>query len=159
MEEPQSHKAGIFVNVIFLVLASSIFYGMMYFGKYADEQIIGKWKEKSWNYEKVDIFEDSDRIKDIERELKQEVSQDLIVHQGEIWEFLPGNKLKIYMEEGEPLTVDFKFKGRGQILKIIHDGEILEHYTIQKISPDELILNFYVETQARGIVKLTFERA
>lgn len=153
-------KRALIFNLVLLLTASSFFAGMVHYGTTKDRELIGVWKESEWKYEKVDAYNENGGVNDvrISDELKNEIAKDLIIHQSEVWEFLPENKLRIRMETGEDLMMDYKLKGRGHILKIIHDDKVLEHYTIQQVTRDQLVLNFYVETQARGIVKLSFER-
>jgi translation initiation factor IF-1 len=128
--------------------------------QYTNDILYGTWYEHSWDYEKVDMYSqktDRDRI-ELTEELRKEIAKDLIIHNGEVWEFLPGNILKVYTDDGDVILADWRLKGRGHILKIIHKDEVLEHYIIHTLKDDEMILNFYVETQARGIVKLTFNK-
>lgn len=153
-------KVAIFTNVALFAIAGLIFYGISLYGTQNDRELIGLWKESEWKYEKGDVYlNDNEYVQKatLSENLKSEVADNIILHQGEYWEFLPGRKLKIVLED-EDLIVDYVLKGRGHILKITHSNDVVEHYTIQRISRHELVLNFYVETQARGIVQLTFER-
>lgn len=151
---------GFIVNLVLFSIAVIIFTSMITNRQYTNDILHGTWYEHSWDYEKVDLYsQKTDRSKlELTEELRKEIAKDLIIHNGEVWEFLPGNKLKVYTESGEVIEAEWKLKGRGHILKIIHEDKVLEHYIIHTLKNDEMILNFYVETQARGIVKLTFNK-
>jgi hypothetical protein len=128
--------------------------------QYTSNFLIGSWYEDLWEYEKVDIFPLKRTTKNIviTDQIKREITQELVIHEGEKWEFLPDNILRVY-KNGKLLTeANWFLKGRGHILKIKYKDELLEQYIIQSLCKKEMILSFYVEAQARGIVKLTFSK-
>jgi hypothetical protein len=143
----------------FLIIAG-LFASLLIGGSSPERIIVGVWEEVAWEYEKVDKTSkiDSADFKQISSEVKKAIAEDIIIHQSEVWEFLPGGILKLHAAGKEDLILHWKIKGRGHILKIIHDNEILEHYEIVELNDKEMILYFSVDLQARGIVKLTFNK-
>jgi hypothetical protein len=141
---------------VIAVLFSSLLIG----GSSPERIIVGVWEEVAWEYEKVDKSSDIDSSENklISSEVKEAIAQEIVVHQSEVWEFLPNGKLKLHAQGKEDLELDWKIKGRGHILKLIHENQILEHYNLVELNDDEMILYFNVDMQARGIVKLTFKK-
>ncbi|WP_372756219.1 hypothetical protein [Mariniflexile sp.] len=116
--------------------------------------IQGKWKEVSWEYEKVDntIFG-----KKINKSIKNEISKDLIIHEAEVWNFKPNGLLALNQDKKDEVLT-WTLKGRGNILKLNHSSEKVEHYNIQILDEDRMVLHFSSDIQAKGIVKMIFER-
>jgi hypothetical protein len=120
--------------------------------------IRGEWRELSWEYEKVDLpLNKGMDYAQIFPQLKQRISQDLIIHQAETWRFLPNGELILSDGEKEK-KVKWRMKGRGHILQLIYDEDTFESYNLSELNDDTLVLNFESDIQARGIAKLTFER-
>jgi hypothetical protein len=121
--------------------------------------IIGEWSELAWEYEKVnsggdDSFQVKEKLSD---ELKKKIGKDLLIHEAETWTFLPNNRLKLSDGWSEKI-VHWNIKGRGHILQLKYEGDIVENYNLTKLSDHVLVLNFESDVQARGIAKLTFEK-
>lgn len=132
---------------------------MMFSGDSSPENaILGKWKEVKWEYEKVD---DHDKLstnkKEVSDHVKQLLGQDLIIHQSEMWEFLPDGSVFMYDPKGATKNANWKLKGRGHILKLESGKNITEDYNVS-VENNIMTLQFGVDMQIRGIVKLTFER-
>lgn len=126
-----------------------------------DDLLPGTWQEVSWEYEKVDKNQDSDSLsgKEISNNVKQLISQDLIVHRAEQWEFLPGGALSLTGKNTPAVPIHWKLKGRGHILVLHYDDRTEESYTMVQLDENKMVLHFYTEIQARGIAKITFTRA
>ena len=93
----------------------------------------------------------------ISNEKKRLISEDLIIHEAEIWKFLPFGKLKLIGNNKEK-NVSWKLKGRGNILKLIYKNEKIERYIITELTQNTLIINVEFDIEAKGIAKLTFKR-
>ncbi len=125
-----------------------------------DRKILGKWKEVSWEYEKIDT-EDSTQSSfpfNITERMKQEIGKDLIIHQAEIWDFSREQGLLLAGKEKEKLTLDWKLKGRGHVLQLKSKDKEPEFYQVQDLADDRMVLHFNFDLQVRGIVKMTFEK-
>ncbi|MGS2740577.1 hypothetical protein [Sinomicrobium sp. M5D2P17] len=122
-----------------------------------DTVILGKWQEVSWEYEKLPDAKEASLSKAISNTVKNEITRDLVIHQAETWEFLPDGKLLLH--NGEKLTpLHWRLKSRGNILKLDHDKTPSEHYNLQVLSEDEMILYFNTDLQAKGIAKMKFKK-
>lgn len=127
--------------------------------KSPDRKIVGKWREVSWEYEKVNR-ENAELLPDrkIHEHVRNELAQDLIIHRAETWEFLPNGKLLLHKGDGSTVRLDWKLKGRGHILKLNYANQKTEYYDLNELSQDGMTLYFDVEIQAKGIVRMTFEK-
>ena len=90
--------------------------------------------------------------------MRNELAQDLIIHRAETWEFLPNGKLLLHKDDGSTVRLDWKLKGRGHILKLNYADEKTEYSDLNKLSQEGMTLYFDVEIQAKGIVRMTFEK-
>lgn len=120
-----------------------------------EELIIGKWKEVSWEYEKV--TGDSKDELETNEEYQDEIYKNLVIHKAETWEFNEKGKLFLH---GKNTVEDLKWsiKGRGHILELKHRDDRKEDFQIDEIGKDKLVLYFYFDLQMRGIVKITFKK-
>lgn len=118
------------------------------------EHIEGSWKEISWEYEKSDNLNVDRKISDA---IKTEICKELIIHEAEVWNFLPNGSLELISDKNNEI-LSWTMKGRGNILKLSHDSNKIEHYNIQVLNNDKLVLYFSTDIQAKGIVKMTFEK-
>src|SRR5690349_1090638 len=118
----------------------------------AEELLIGSWKEVSWHCEKSDggVKNDSQW---------REVSQGLIVHEAEMWNFRSNKSLLIYPQQTGTGQVagHWRVKGRGNILEL-KEGNTTEYYQIEQITKDSFVLHFSFDLQVKGIVKIVFKR-
>jgi hypothetical protein len=129
----------------------------MSFSQSPEKKIVGLWSEKSWEYERVNKVGDTNS-KEITDDVKKIIGQHLLIHEAETWQFLPNGKLLLKSGSTERL-VDWKIKGRGHILQLKYDDNIVENYNLTELDNNTMILNFDSEIQARGIAKLTFEKS
>lgn len=143
-------------TVVFLVIVATIF-TLMSFSQSPEKKIVGQWNEKSWEYERVNKVGDTNS-KEITDDIKKIIGQHLLIHEAETWQFLPNGKLVLKSGSTERL-VDWKIKGRGHILQLKYDDNVIENYNLTELDNNTMVLNFDSEIQARGIAKLTFEKS
>ncbi|RNL82795.1 hypothetical protein ED312_16370 [Sinomicrobium pectinilyticum] len=122
-----------------------------------DTVILGKWQEVSWEYEKLPDAKEASLSKAISNTVKNEITRDLVIHRAETWEFLPGGKLLLHLEE-KSTPLHWTLKSRGNILKLDHEKTSPEHYNLQVLNEDEMILYFNTDLQAKGIAKMKFKK-
>ncbi|WP_333695690.1 hypothetical protein [Flavobacterium sp.] len=141
---------------VFLLISTTVF--LLFFSSQSPEKtIVGNWSELSWEYERVNLNE-SNQTKEISPEVKKIIGQHLLIHEAEVWQFLPNGKL-ILKAGTEERIVDWKIKGRGHILQLKYENNIIENYNLTELGAHKMVLNFDSEIQARGIAKLTFEKS
>lgn len=148
------------ITIYFVVFSFGliIFGGIFIFSKTPEKTISGQWEELKWEYEKVNRLEDSLKINTLASDqLKEIIGKQLIIHEAEKWEFLPGGELKLSDGESSK-SVNWRIKGRGHILKIKHNNDTIEYYNITELDEDLMVLNFESDIHARGIAKLTFKK-
>ncbi len=127
-----------------LVLVTSLAIGfVIHFNP--ERMIEGQWQETGWSYENID-------------------KQDLVYHdikltrkhESESWKFVAGNLLYFYNGAEVASKATWKIKGRGHILQITYDDGQTEIYDIKELNKQELILNFDIGMESRGIARLVF---
>ncbi|RAR47079.1 hypothetical protein [Flavobacterium lacus] len=143
-------------TTVFLVIVATII-TLMSFSQSPEKKIIGQWNELSWEYERVNKVGDTNN-KEITDDVKKIIGQHLLIHEAETWQFLSNGKLLLKAGSTERL-VDWKIKGRGNILQLKYDDNVIENYNLTELGSNTMILNFDSEIQARGIAKLTFEKS
>jgi hypothetical protein len=118
------------------------------------QHIEGSWKEISWEYEKSENANIDKKISDA---IKTEICKEMIIHEAEVWNFLPDGNLELTSNKNNE-TLSWTMKGRGNILELSHNSNKIEHYNIQVLNNDKMVLYFSTDIQAKGIVKMTFEK-
>ncbi len=118
------------------------------------KHIEGSWKEMSWEYEKSENATVDKKISDA---IKTEIYKELIIHEAEVWSFLPNGNLELTSDKNNE-TLSWTMKGRGNILELSHNATKFEHYNIQILDNNKMILYFNTDIQAKGIVKMIFEK-
>lgn len=120
--------------------------------------LLGEWKETDWLYESS-CFEKklNNSCAEGKRGSHALLGQELIIHQAETWNFRPNGELIIELQDRE-LTGSWCLKGRGNVLEIKYEDQFVEHYQINRIKEDSLVLYFDAEMQAKGIAQLSFSK-
>ena len=153
-------KIYISLLVIFVVTAFSI----NFFSAAPSSLIAGKWSEKEWKYELIDTHEmvegyvKGDKVKRLPESIEKKIREDVLLHQAEDWEFLPDGSLLLYKNDSEVIEAEWRLKGRGHILYIKYKDGNYEYYDIKELNEKEMILNFDIGMEVRGIARLVFER-
>lgn len=127
--------------------------------KSPDKRIVGKWKEVSWVYDKVNPTGNGDvrPQQEIAEDHRRQIARDLVIHEAETWEFRPDGTLILHKRGGKPVKLDWKLKGRGHVLKLHYNNEQTEVYDLSELTGDKMTL--YIDViQAKGIVRMTFEK-
>lgn len=124
-----------------------------------EKVLLGCWTETAWAYEKADddgglpMTRWSDGIRGHEYPDRQ-----VLRHESELWHFRPRGELEIRHLDGAVTVANWRLKGRGHVLTIRHDAERFEVYDIKELTRKELILNFDMGMEVRGIARLEFAR-
>jgi len=118
-----------------------------------NDAILGEWKEVEWKYEKAPQRDS----KDLSKKEKNAITKNLVIHEAEEWQFLPNGDVILRKDGEDNKVMEWTLKGRGNILKLRQENNS-EHYNLYKLSEDELVLYFHTDLQAKGIVKLKFQR-
>ena len=142
----------------FFPVCTALFMLLLWQDKSPDKKIVGKWREVSWEYEKVNRENAQLPDKRIHDHVRNELAQDLIIHRAETWEFLPNGTLLLHKGDGSKVRLDWKLKGRGHILKLNYANKKTEYYDLSELSREGMTLYFDIEIQAKGIVRMTFEK-
>lgn len=125
-----------------------------------ENDLIGTWKEIAWTYDRVDApdLKDSSSDEVLEKRLREVISQDLVIHKSETWTFKDGASLELAKNNSSNELLNWRLKGRGHILKLVHSDNQHEFYQIKELSKDKLVLHFENDNHARGIVRIEFEK-
>ena len=112
-----------------------------------ERMIKGKWMETTWSYENVDK---SDFLyHDVRMAHK---------HESEAWRFMDDNQLYFYNGEDIATKAIWRIKGRGHVLQLTYEDGDTELYDIKELSATELIINFDIGLESRGIARLVFTK-
>ena len=144
----------------FFTAAILLFFLLVGQDKSPDKKIIGKWREVSWEYEKVNKGKKGTVAmdKEITEDVRNDIAQNLIIHRAETWEFLPNGRLLLHKGNGTTTRLGWKLKGRGHVLKLHYLDEQIEYYDLSELSKGNMVLYFDIEIQAKGIVRMKFEK-
>ena len=133
----------IFVGLLLLISGAIV---LAYW--FNPERLIkGKWMETTWSYENLD--KSSFLYHDIRMQHK---------HESEAWRFMNDNQLLFYNGEDIATKATWKIKGRGHILQLTYEDGDTELYDIKELNDHELIINFDIGMESRGIARLVFTR-
>lgn len=148
---------GIYIGVFLLGLGSFLL--MLGASASPESQILGKWEETKWEYEKMDKSSVCPDKRSIDSDaIKQIAGKNLLIHQSETWHFYPKGRL-VLTGGGVVKTAEWRIKGRGHILQLRHANKTVENYNIDVLSNNTLVLNFEADLEVRGIAKLTFNKS
>jgi hypothetical protein len=136
----------IVITIFGLILLTSGAIVLAYY--FNPERLIkGKWMETTWSYENVD--KTSFLYHDIRMQHK---------HESEAWRFMNNNQLLFYNGDDVAAKATWKIKGRGHILQLTYEDGDMEVYDIKELNDHELIINFDIGMESRGIARLVFTR-
>lgn len=148
-----------YIYIIILILGFVSFFFVIQAAPSPEKEIVGSWKELTWEYERFDGFQKDTDFPITESDyLKEVIGQELMIHQSETWHFLPDGYLILKSNTADDKVVKWRLKGRGHILQLKYKNNHTENINLTKLSNDQMVLNFESEVQARGIAKLTFEK-
>lgn len=116
-------------------------------GNNPESVIIGQWEEKDWAYEKLD-----------DKSLLELGIEDFKKHEAETWVFNENNTVDFNKGDRLIASAEWHIKGRGHILRIDHSDGTEELFDIKELNDGELVLNFDIGMETRGIAKLVFAK-
>ncbi len=143
--------------IVVFFIGFACFCGLLIVSSNPEKVILGEWKEMTWEYEIADNAPSQNEIH-LTDELRNQSCKNMVMHKAETWTFLPDGKLKLSTQEQSHI-VDWRIKGRGHILQIKYNNDTVEHYNLSELNGNEMVLNFEVDVQVRGIAKLTFKKS
>ncbi|MDP2160743.1 MAG: hypothetical protein Q8K02_09690, partial [Flavobacterium sp.] len=89
-------------TLVFVVIVATIITTIS-LSQSPEKKIVGQWNELSWEYERVDMVNDTNN-KEITDDVKKIIGQHLVIHEAETWKFLPNGKLVLKAGENERLV-------------------------------------------------------
>lgn len=155
-------KRLIIIYISFFITIAVIFLLLYNAAPHPEDAIVGSWKEKEWEYEMVDEKKRREgRSLGSRSEMRQQLVSNMPVrHEEEVWTFLPGGKLVISNEDTSKseLVLKWSIRGRGNILVLTYGNGEMEHYNLTKLEENRLVLNFELDSQIKGLAKLSFDK-
>jgi len=128
-------------------------------GDSPEELIVGKWEEVDWNFERINVDSTEANGKLLAYQ-KNELYNNMIIHQGEKWEFYPKKELTLTPKGNfEEKKIKWYLKGRGNILELRYGDDVVECYQVHKLTKDTMVIYYNFDLQMRGSVKITFKKA
>lgn len=149
----------LWIYIVLLLFAATGMLGVIGYVESPEHVILGTWKEQSWEYEKAyNVATRNVMNRDtISQTVKDQLGRHLIIHSAETWDFNPDGKLLLH-GANTIKQVKWKLKGRGHILELEYDDNVIEHYNLTELNENTMVLNFDSDIQVRGIAKLTFNK-
>jgi hypothetical protein len=127
-------------------------------GDHPERLITGRWRESGWEYEKL-AGKPAVTAKWIDGiDLPAFSERRVVHHEAEYWDFTPGGNLIIAKRDGTHIKARWRLKGRGHVLTVRAPQEEFEVYDVKQLDRHELVLNYDVGMEVRGIARLTFRR-
>jgi hypothetical protein len=124
-----------------------------------ETMVVGRWQEASWRYEKFDGYSPSEEKWIDGIRLPAYPSRRVVRHEAEYWEFRPDHTLIISTRSGQKIRARWRLKGRGHVLTVRYpDSDEVEIYDVKELSQNEMVLNYDIGMEVRGIAQLTFRR-
>lgn len=124
-----------------------------------ESNILGSWKEVSWNYVKAD---NKDAVQygqePLSKAAKHLISSAKLIHKAEVWDFQPSSRLDLHTAD-DNLVLDWSIVGNGNVLRIRYNDEYEESYQLIELSERRMVLHFESERLTRGIVRIVFAKA
>jgi hypothetical protein len=128
-------------------------------GPHPESVLTGRWREADWRYEKYDGYDPKHAQWLDGIEFPRDDTGRIVRHQAEYWEFSPNGGLVISKRDGSKVRAEWRLKGRGHVLSIrTKDAHQVELYDVEELNENELVLNYDIGMEVRGIAKLTFRR-
>jgi len=119
---------------------------------------MGRWQESGWEYEKL-AGKPAVTTKWIDGiDLPAFSERRVVHHEAEYWDFSPNGSLLIKKRDGSRLLARWRLKGRGHVLTVRAPQAEFEVYDVKQLDRSELVLNYDVGMEVRGIARLTFRR-
>jgi hypothetical protein len=126
-------------------------------GEHPESLLTGRWREAGWEYEKVAAK--PVRGKWIDGiDLPPVTERPVVHHEAEYWDFRPDGRLLITTRGGDTQEARWRLKGRGHVLTLRSPEEGFAIYDVKELTSTNLVLNYDVGMEVRGIARLTFAR-
>ncbi|MDM1292749.1 hypothetical protein HX021_00380 [Sphingobacterium sp. N143] len=142
------------------VLLSFLLFGataMVMFYENPERLLEGEWEEQGWYFEKVEKSPTFKRQTIIHEQIKDEAIAHLPPLQDGMWHF-ERTRDKNFVAHHQSQQYNWFLKGRGHILELRKDNELVESFIIQKLSKDQLILHLNLDMQTRGIARIVLKK-
>lgn len=126
-------------------------------GDNPEDLLVSRWEESTWVYELIDRHpDDVKRVDGIRLGAFEE--RTVARHEAEYWQFRADRSFEIRLDDGTVRSGRWRLKGRGHILTLRYASGEVEVYDIKELGGDELVLNFDMGMEIRGIARLGFSR-
>lgn len=122
-----------------------------------ERMVEGKWSEVGWYFEKVDEMPAFNKQTEIHEKFKQQAIQHLPPLKNGNWHFVRNNKQN-YIAHHDSIQYDWYIKGRGHILELRRNDELIESFIIQDITRDRMVLHLNIDLQTKGIARIVLKR-
>ncbi len=127
-------------------------------GEHPERLLMGRWRESGWEYEKL-AGKPAVTTKWIDGiDLPAFSPRRIVHHEAEYWDFSPNGSLLIKKLDGTSALARWRLKGRGHVLTVRAPQAEFEVYDVKQLDRREMVLNYDVGMEVRGIARLTFQR-
>lgn len=129
-------------------------------GENPEVMLSKRWQESEWSYERMDPPAPGSAFWADPMALSRQRDHRVVRHEAEYWEFRRDGTLIISRRGGEKVAHRWRLKGRGHVLTIGAGGRSgPETYDVKELNQHELVLQYDVGMEVRGIARLRFRDA
>lgn len=152
-------KRKILAGFNFILLAVLLFFAstIVMFYENPERMLEGAWVEQGWYFEKVENKPSFEKQAIIHDEIKNAAIAHLPPLQDGLWHFERSGKHN-YVAHHNNKRYNWFLKGRGHILELRKDDELVESFTIHELNKNELILYLNLDLQAKGIARIVLKK-
>lgn len=143
-----------FVFLAFLLLGAT---GMVMLYESPERLLEGEWEEQGWYFEKVEKSPTFKKQSIIHEGIKDAAIAHLPPLQDGLWHFERAGE-KNFIAHHKETQYNWFLKGRGHILELRKDNELVESFVIQKLNKNQLVLHLNLDMQTKGIARIVLKK-
>ncbi|MDF2515797.1 MAG: hypothetical protein K0R59_1093 [Sphingobacterium sp.] len=144
-------------NFVFLALLLFGASAMVMLYENPERLLEGEWEEQGWYFEKVEKSPTFKKQAIIHEGIKDAAIAHLPPLQDGLWHF---EKLgqKNLVAHHKDKQYNWFLKGRGHILELRKNNELVESFVIQKLNKNQLVLHLNLDMQTKGIARIVLKK-
>ncbi|MEZ0451568.1 hypothetical protein ACR78Z_02625 [Sphingobacterium thalpophilum] len=143
-----------FVLLTFLLLGAT---SMVMFYENPERLLEGEWEEQGWYFEKVEKSPLFQKQAVIHERIKDAAIAHLPPLKDGLWHFEKMGE-KNFIAYHEDKQYNWFLKGRGHILELRKNNQLVESFVIQKLDKDQLVLHLNLDIQTKGIARIVLKK-
>ncbi|MGE8243180.1 hypothetical protein D3C87_815450 [compost metagenome] len=144
-------------NFVFLALLLFGASAMVMLYENPERLLEGEWEEQGWYFEKVEKSPTFKKQAIIHEGIKDAAIAHLPPLQDGLWHFEKMGQ-KNFVAHHKDKQYNWFLKGRGHILELRKNNELVESFVIQKLNKNQLVLHLNLDMQTKGIARIVLKK-